>query len=562
MPSQAQPSTGDLVITEIHFAPSPSSNEFVEILNVSDRPIDLQAVTLADGNLRPDPLSTEPSLLAPGERTVLVRDPVAFEAAFPDVAYRAPGGWDALNNGGDLVLLQYGATVLDAVEYESRWATIDDASLERIDPAAPSLAFNFASSVAALGATPGRRNSIYAPDRAAPQLTFAEEVGPKIVEGVFSEPVTAASLANAQVVVDGQRAQSVDLASPRIVRVHHSADQPPSRLTIDGVTDRSGNRADRTSTSVARRPAPGDVVINELLAAPRTDAYDDRPNQPEYVELLNRTDVPLSLRGLLLSDRPREDGTADTLWAGRRLALPPRGYAVVFAAPTVGPTPTTATLTSSSLLARAFPRAPLADSSVALLPVDASTLRLRNRSDLVQVHGANGDVLDRVAYDADWHADALDTPTGSALERISPTGPSSAGDNWTTSAAPEGGTPGAPNATTRRVDVGDGSRWRGLHVAPSPFSAERDGAARIRYELDAVSSVVRVRIYDARGRRVRTLSDGQLSGPQGEFVWNGRGDNGQRLRLGIYVVLLDAVDGEGGTVERHKAPVVLARPLR
>ena len=568
MPAQAQPSTGapstgDLVITEIHFAPSPSSNEFVEILNISDWPIDLQAVTLADGNLHPDPLATEPSLLAPGARAVLVRDPAAFDAAFPDVTYRAPGGWDALNNGGDLVLLQHGPTVLDAVEYDSRWATIDGASLERIDPAAPSDAFNFASSVAELGATPGAPNSVYAPDREAPRLVFAEETGPQVVEGVFSEPVTAASLANAQVGLDGQAARSTDLVSSRIVRVHHAADQPPSRLSIAGVADRSGNRAAEISTPVARRPAPGDVVINELLPAPRADDYDDRPNQPEYVELLNRTPHPLSLRGLRLSDRPREDGTADTLRAGDRLALPPRGYAVVFAAPALGSAPSPDDLVTASLLARAFPQAPLSDASVALLPVDKSSLGLRNRSDVVQVHRADGLVLDRVAYDADWHADALDTPTGSALERISPTGPSSAADNWTSSAAPEGGTPGSPNTTTRTTGLdGDRPRGRGLDVAPSPFSAERDGATRIRYELNAVASVVRVRIYDARGRRVRTLTNGQLSGPQGELVWNGRGDDGERLRVGLYVVLLDAVDSEGGTVERHKAPVVLARPLR
>jgi flagellar hook assembly protein FlgD len=100
-----------------------------------------------------------------------------------------------------------------------------------------------------------------------------------------------------------------------------------------------------------------------------------------------------------------------------------------------------------------------------------------------------------------------------------------------------------------------------LRVAPSPFSVERDGGTRIRYRLDETPSLVRVQIFDARGRRVRTLEEARLSGPSGELVWNGRNDDGHRVRVGVYVVFLEAVRAENGSVVQLKTPVVVARPL-
>lgn len=547
------PAPGDVVVTEIQFAPSPSTNEFVEILNVSTRTVDLQSVTLADGNARPDPLADGPTPLPPGGRAVAVRDPAAFADAFPGVPFLAPAGWEALNNGGDVVLLQTGSTVLDSVAFDDAWASRDGASLERIDPAAPSAAFNFASSTAPQGATPGRRNSVFAPDREPPTPVFADVrlAGP--VEVVFSEPLDPATVPEIRVDLDGVPADEVQLVEPAILAVETAGRDRPVRATVTGARDRSGNAASAASVPVARPPDPDEVAINELMIAPRADDFDDRPNQVEYVEVRNRTEDLLSLRAWMLTDRPREDGTADTLRVGRRAGLPPAGWAVLFAAPTAPAAPETA-----SLLARAFPEAPLGDAGVVLLPVERSALGLRNDEDVVRLHRGDGTVLDAVAYEEGWHADALVDPTGTSLERISTEAPAASADNWTSSAHPSGGTPGAVNgAAAAPADVPAG----GVTVTPSPFSVERDRALRIRYALEAPVSVLRVRIFDARGRLVRTLADARLSGRQGEIVWDGRGDGGRSLRVGIYVVLVDAVDASGGLVERYKRPVVLARPL-
>ena len=58
-------------------------------------------------------------------------------------------------------------------------------------------------------------------------------------------------------------------------------------------------------------------------------------------------------------------------------------------------------------------------------------------------------------------------------------------------------------------------------------------------------------------------------GRHGDALWWGPGrcgytgldDAGRDLRIGIYVVLFEALDTEGGTTMVFKEPVVLARPL-
>jgi hypothetical protein len=346
----------------------------------------------------------------------------------------------------------------------------------------------------------------------------------------------------------------VALSADSVARLSLSGPPMASTVVVSDVRDLVGNQLTQASLPFARRPPPDALVVNELLFDPLADDFDDRPNQVEYVELYNRADHPLTLNGLVLTDRPTEEGTADTIRAGRRRAVAPGGFAVVAAAPEG------ATSVRQSQLAAAFPEAPLTPDSVAYLPVDANQLGLRNDGDLVRVHRRDRTIVAEVGYVPDWHAPGLADPKGTALERISPTAGADAPDNWTSSTAPAGGTPGATNAVSL-APPGDAPEAPGLHVQPDPFSIEQDGATRIQYSLDEVPNLVRVRIYDARGRKVRTLEEARLAGRSGELVWNGRDDGGDRARIGPYVVLFEAVRAEGGTITQRKETVILARPL-
>jgi hypothetical protein len=70
---------------------------------------------------------------------------------------------------------------------------------------------------------------------------------------------------------------------------------------------------------------------------------------------------------------------------------------------------------------------------------------------------------------------------------------------------------------------------------PNPFNPE----TRIRYQLPFASVVV-LRVYDALGRRVRTLVNQiQLSGYY-EAAWDGKDDHGQPSTSGIYLYTIQA----------------------
>jgi len=66
------------------------------------------------------------------------------------------------------------------------------------------------------------------------------------------------------------------------------------------------------------------------------------------------------------------------------------------------------------------------------------------------------------------------------------------------------------------------------------------------------------RIYDIKGRLIRSLANGEVAGTEGDIIWNGLDDAKQRARIGVYVVFLEATDRVNGRVETAKAVAVVA----
>ncbi len=558
--AQDGPNPQDVVINEIQYAPSPAQNEFVELYNRSARTVDLSALTLADSRDDPAAISDTPVLLPPGGYAVLVRDAALFASAFPDTDFVVPSRWNVLNNGGDVVTLSAGSIVIDRVPYEPSWGGSGGASLERIDPAGPSTSPTiFGSSVAPAGATPGRQNSLFAPDTSPPSVLFADVTAADTVLIAFDEPIALPASEDAFRLDDGTSAAFLQRVSASRIRTAFVQPIAGVRLHVNGIADLTGNVLADTSLLLGYSPTPSDIVISEIMFEPRADDFDGQPNQPEYIEFTNRSARGLSPRGLFWTDRPDETGVADTVRipAPAAGALPPEGYAVVYAEPIDD----LDVPRRDGTLAAAFPQTDLQQPETLLLPLDATSLGLRNTGDAVRVQAFDGALLDEVSYSPSWHAAALADTRGVALERISLTGSSTSAANWTSSVAPEGGTPGQPNSVQLSAEAQPESD---LTVVPSPFSPDGDGfddATRIRFSLSSDIASVRVRIYDARGRLVRTLEESRLVGRTGELIWDGLGDGGRPLRIGIYVVLLEALDTAGGRVVTMKRPVVLARPL-
>ena len=82
-------------------------------------------------------------------------------------------------------------------------------------------------------------------------------------------------------------------------------------------------------------------------------------------------------------------------------------------------------------------------------------------------------------------------------------------------------------------------------AAPNPFNPQ----TTIHYAV-ARAGAVSLNVFDAAGRRVRTLVDREYAVANEAYAvsWNGRDDSGGRLASGVYYYVLDA---EGGQ-ERRK----------
>ncbi|MDW8464733.1 MAG: hypothetical protein RML35_00630 [Chloroherpetonaceae bacterium] len=61
---------------------------------------------------------------------------------------------------------------------------------------------------------------------------------------------------------------------------------------------------------------------------------------------------------------------------------------------------------------------------------------------------------------------------------------------------------------------------------------------------------------------VRTLANSEPSGAQGEIIWDGLDDNRQPLRIGIYIIYLEALDANSALIETLRQTTVLAKPMQ
>lgn len=555
--AQSVPVAQDVVINEINYNPVGADDlEFLELYNRSSKSFDLKDFRFKDDTATTRTITTTSRIIAPNTYVVLTKDATLFAAAYPNVPVVIPsGGWPALNNDTEIVTLFYLTTEIDKVSYKTSWGGTD-VSLERIDPnGASNASSNWGSCTDALRGTPNRQNSIYKPDVTAPKPVFARQLGDKIVEITFSEPLFPTSAVAANFTMGGTAATNLVLSADGATVTLTFAALVGSEIIVRNVRDYAGNTQTSATIILAKQPQKGELVINEIMYDPLADTRDNKPDQPEWLELYNRTSDTISLQGLYWTNAPDETGKADTLRVPVGLwTLPPNGYAVISAEPTLGINDPV----QNAKIAKAYPEIDF--SKALLIPMARTTLSFDNDGDDIRLHRSDGLLLDAVLYDPKWHHPNLLETQGISLERISPDLPTQSATSWTSSFAKAGATPSLKNnASTINATP---STNAGLTIEPATFSPDGDGkdeVALIKYTLVSPTSLIRARVYDTQGRLVRTLEDANLTTNQGSLLWDGYDDSRQKLRIGIYIVLLESVDSTKGSTEAYKAPVVLAR---
>jgi hypothetical protein len=167
---------------------------------------------------------------------------------------------------------------------------------------------------------------------------------------------------------------------------------------------------------------------------------------------------------------------------------------------------------------------------------------LNNDGDTVRLEYPGGVIGDTVVYDHSF----LDNRSWERY--IDPEGRS----YWGESFSPTGSTPGKPNAYFYpRIATID------LAVMPDPFSPNGDGfedETTIEFNPPEADKFD-LALYDLSGQKVKTFFDGDLALP-GEIIWDGRGDDGRTLGVGIYILYAHV---EGGRACSTKRTLVIAR---
>lgn len=266
------------------------------------------------------------------------------------------------------------------------------------------------------------------PDTQPPVLLAANAGDATTVEVLFNENLDSLSAVNpANYSISGGVGQPFSaalLADKRSVSLILQTPLATGDYTLQtsGVKDVPGNASGLQSVDFqfvkVEVPTVFDVLITEIMADPSPSV--GLP-ELEWLELLNRSAKTLDLAMLRIQD---ETGAPVVLPS---YPLLPGEYIVLTANVNVA---TLQAATGGTVLGAAI-----------------GVSALNNEDDVLTISDFDGNIIDRVAYSADWHTDASKDDGGWSLERINPDLPCLGRDNWQSCPVLPGGTPGAQNAS-------------------------------------------------------------------------------------------------------------------
>jgi hypothetical protein len=549
-----------VVINEIMYAPGQGQPEWIELYNAAEEAVDIRSWILHDATSARPVITESTRLIPPNDFLIVAKDSSILEE-FPDVVSRLlvmPKLPSLNNSGDDITLTAPDSTAIDILSYKSSWGGADGRSLERIDPATSSLEqSNWGTSKDSTTATPGRKNSISLKEfNLATGRAFIE--GNRINLVVKNAGLKSCGEATVLLFFDAND-DSIPSQVEEIDRqpIRQIAKKDSATVSFYDVPRRPGAQqfilcivfledellTDNTCLIHAFQPLDaGSLRINEIMFAPLT-------GQAEWVEYINMTADTIDIRGFSFTRKPSGDGKRCLiLFNAAPSPVPPAGYLV---------------LASDSSFYTMYPSLLHPSASANVIILDRS-LGLSNEGDeCVLIDPANV-TTDSVSYSPSWHNQNLSSTSGRSLERINPAYPVQQETNWSSCTLPKGGTPCERNSVFTALPTGEKSAAASIRCTPNPFSPDGDAFEDycvISYTLSSTIAQIRVRVYDTQGRHVRTIANNQPSGRSGEIIWNGLDDSKQRLRIGMYILLLEAVDAASHNAEVLKCIVVIASRL-
>lgn len=553
-----------IVINEVMYAPASPNREWFELHNVSDSPVNIQNWKWKDAAAsNPSRIITSSFLEIPPKSFLLVcEDTSNVKAGFPGISglLTQSAGWNALNNSGNenIVLYNSSGITVDSLTYNSSWGGTGGKSLEKkISEAPANNQTNWGTALDPMNATPLRKNSITPKPHDLALKSF--QIDP-LFPAAGNELTLSFVIINNGIntadnfsmkIYDDENFDSIKTADEKIDSVFFSDFNAGDSISytfsiedadtgsiqfiafIDYIRDE-----DTLNNIIVRRifvspqgSGNGGIVINEIM-------YDPISGQSEWIEIYNVSGQPVNLKNW----KYRESSSFITL-STDDLIFKPGDYFVLAHDSTIfnlyG--------NLKSLRQNQFLRF-------------SNSLSLSNNGEMISIADSMGIIADEVSYRPEWNNPNLSDTKGIALERINPSYLSNDKNNWSSCAKPNGGTPGEVNSIFADSEVSEST----VTISPNPFSPDGDGFedfTLINYKLESQLTQLRVKVYDIKGRLVRTLVNNSISGSEGILIFNGYDDSNRKLRTGIYILYIEAIDNAGGIFNNIKTPVVIASKL-
>lgn len=543
------PVEGDVIINE--FIPDETpivglpESEFVEIHNVSNKIFDITGWKLGDNATFG---TIQSGWLMPGEFIVLC--PSADTSLFSNAI--GVTSFPSLNNSGDDIILTDNTNLqLDKISYTSAWyqdASKTDGgwSIERIHPTAPcSQASNWRASVDASGGTPGVQNSVYdlTPDTQTPSISSAYVVSSNDVEITFNKPIDSLSLSQASIVTNPsltEVSRTISDEHPLSFRIQFSETIAASQqytITISGIEDCWGNTGNPSAPFVLPSEADsGDIVINEIL-------FDSYTGGSDWVELYNKSNKLINLKRWKIA-RLNNGIVSDHKEITVNYLLHPNDYVVIG-----GDSNFVITNYPTTVLGKFYPLTlPTLSNDTGSVIVTYPKFIFIDTIDAV---------MDQFIYSDKWHFKLLDNNDGKSLERMNPNLPTQNQNNWHTAAEAIGfATPGGKNSQYYPA-LYNGE----INLSSETVSPDNDGfedVLQLNYQMNTSGMLATVKIFDDHGRLIKMVTQNELLGINGTIIWDGIREDGQKARIGTYVMLLEAVDINGGNEFVSKKAFVVA----
>ncbi len=548
-----QPSESDVVINEIMADPTPAVGlpewEYVELFNTTQLPVDLKDWSLSIGTTT----KTLPAIqIEPLGYLILCKDDAVGDLS----AFGVTCGFSSFsiaNIGATLRLFSPDEMLISEVSFNDTWYHDADKrnggwSLEQIDPFNPCAGtVNWSASNDVSGGTPGRENSINALNEIAPQISRVSVLDDNMVLLWFDQQMDRASLADrAHYQVEELGIQPIEVicnpvnsTSVELLFDYDFQEGVVYTLVMNGLESCSGQPIapdTRVRFGIPYEIGPGEVLINEILFDPISPGVD-------YVELYNHSDKTFDLSelkiGVIKESFPNPADTVLKEITADMFLFMPHSYVLLSTdGYTVGQQYGCGTGNFFDMAS--FPSYVNAGGTALLM-------------------SRQGVVVDQMSFSEKMHYPLLKETKGVALERVSWDTPSDQSDNWHSAVeAVHFGTPGYENSmmSVKQNDLEE----EAIKVEPKVFSPDGDGMddnCLVNYAFDEAGCTMNVYVFNAEGQLIRHLVKGELISQAGSFVWNGLNERGQRVPIGLYVMVAEVFHLDG-MVKKYKQAVVVA----